>query len=111
MSYKLDTATYKRLLVIAAGLPQLQKSHPISGKPMYRAKTEFTGTKNFNTNGKPYQNSFKRSQDPILVDHNIALRNAWEKHGQKGVDDYLGYVDWIVSKNQPVKTEEDVSAE
>jgi hypothetical protein len=89
-----EPAQYRRLCELAATLPELQKISK-QGNALFKADSEFTGTSNFTDKG--YNKHFKRHSKPVLVNHKVELIDAYEYHGEEGVQNYLGRVNFIVS--------------
>lgn len=102
MKNKISPQKHKEFISIAATLPPLQKtdkngnrlsratSRPISFEDLPQTdKDKFYKELGLDAKKKRY---IQRGSEPILVNHKLALIEAYENHGQGGVDRYVSRV-------------------
>jgi len=76
---KVTPEVYKRLIAIAAELPNVQRTE--FGKPVYGVHTQF----------QPSAKQTKITRIPILINHQVELIERHKKLGQPGVDEWVNH--------------------
>lgn len=109
--FKLTPEVFKSLQILAKTLPKFQRRDS-NGNLLSRKVVLFNGTKDYAKGGgkipTTYKNCLKSGSEPILVNHEINLREIYQKDGQSGVESYVKFFTELASKevvNEPVKTE------
>lgn len=109
--FKLTPEVFKSLELLAKTLPKFQRRDN-NGNLLSRKVVLFDGTKDFTKGGgkipTTYTKLLKSKLEPLLVNHEINLREIYQKDGQSGVESYVKFFTDLASKeavNEPVKTE------
>lgn len=101
--HKLTPQDHKIIIERAAKLPQLVRTKP-DGTYMTRQITKFVGQKyedkEGNKTSKP-MNHFQIISEPLYVNHQTEMIQAFWKNGPQGVIDYIKSVEAIVEHSKP----------
>ena len=86
--FKLTPQANKAIIVAARELPKLVKVLP-NGKPQYRKCNTYEGTTEFNVTANSYTKNTKMFSEPVYLNHEVELRNAFSQYGDAGVQRYI----------------------
>lgn len=107
--FKLTPEVFKSLELLAKSLPKFQKRDS-RGNLLSRKVVLFDGTRDFMQGDTKvpttYTKLLKSKLEPILINHEINLREIYQKDGHAGVEHYVKFFTDLASKdavNEPVK--------
>lgn len=99
-----------QLTIIAASLPKLQRKNPDGTKMFHKAEKVIAGKdltkKQVQQLGAEYdenKNYVLKYSEPTLVNHKQNLIEAYEKHGDIGVDGYVKSCGKFYKENKPAE--------
>lgn len=85
--YKLTPDIHKDLINVAKTMPASQRVDR-NKKPMFRIVTQL---KSSVLEGEKIKNSFTNIKEPIMVNHEVNLREVYQKDGPAGVREYVEF--------------------